>query len=62
MSAKTFSNLTSLKSAMKTNDVKFLDEIPYVQKDNQFFYFGVTEDGDFFLLMTSSRDLGETQA
>lgn len=76
MSAKTFSNLTSLKSGMKTNEVKFLDNdktLPYVLgQDEQYYYFAkggpvhfglqsVTANPDFILLMTSSKDLGEAQ-
>lgn len=56
-----FSNINGIKMWAGTNDVKFLDELPYVQKDEQFYYFGTSGKG-YTLLMTSSKDLGEVEA
>lgn len=58
---KKFSGLNAIKLWAKTNEVKFMDSLmPYVQKDESFYYFGVERGatGDvFILLMTSSKDL-----
>lgn len=70
---KTFPTITSLKSEMKTNEVRFLDNdqtLPYVLgQDKLYHYFAQnsvawSRDGkksaripDFVLVMTSSKDL-----
>lgn len=55
-----FPNLNSLKLWAKTNDIKFMGEfMPYVQKEELFYYFGLNGLGKgFVLLMTSLKDLG----
>ena len=73
---KTFPTITSLKSGMKTNEVRFLDNdqtLPYVLgQDKLYHYFAqwttVVDKGEayklphFVLVMTSSKDLQEAQA
>lgn len=57
-----FPSSNAIKVWAKTNTIqKMKDDIFYVQRGENFYYFGF--DGKkYSLLMTSSKDLGEAQA
>lgn len=59
--ALTFFSCSSLITWAGTeNNIRYLggsQEMPYVEKDGEFCYFGIREDGGYHLLMVSSKDI-----
>ena len=57
----TFFSVTSISAWAQTKNgiLWFDDNMPYVQKGELYYYFGMNESKEYRLICTSENDLGE---